>query len=380
MKKLLITSTDLMMIQFLVPHVKHLSENGFHVEIACSVVGDRIDDVRKAVEGYAKAIHIVRLERSPVSPNNLKGYGDMKRLLAENHYDIIWTNEPVMGVVTRLAARKLRKAGTKVLYMCHGFHFFKGASLPYWLIFYPVERIMAHFCDGIITMNREDYDRAGTFKACPVHKIPGVGVDVSRFHFRNAPDLRIAKRIQLGIPQDAYVLLSVGELSKRKNQEVVLHALKKLADPSIHYVLCGRGDLREHLEQVAAELGLTEQVHFLGYRLDVPEMYRMADCFLFPSVHEGLPFALMEAMESGLPIVCSRIRGNVDLIDDQIGGILCDVHNSDDYYTAIRKIQGMDLPRMVEHNRRKLTEFDLNNTKNLIARIMEAPCNEEETR
>ena len=145
-------------------------------------------------------------------------------------------------------------------------------------------------------------------------------------------------------------------------------------------MLCGRGDLREHLEQVAAELGLTEQVHFLGYRLDVPEMYRMADCFLFPSVHEGLPFALMEAMESGLPIVCSRIRGNVDLIDDQIGGILCDVHNSDDYYTAIRKIQGMDLPRMVEHNRRKLTEFDLNNTKNLIARIMEAPCNEEETR
>ena len=115
MKKLLITSTDLMMIQFLVPHVKHLSENGYHVEIACSVVGDRIDDVRRVLEGYAKAIHIVRLERSPVSPNNLKGYGDMKRLLAENHYDIIWTNEPVMGVVTRLAARKLRKAGTKVL-------------------------------------------------------------------------------------------------------------------------------------------------------------------------------------------------------------------------------------------------------------------------
>ena len=371
MKKLLITSTDLMMIQFLVPHVKHLSENGFHVEIACSVVGDRIDDVRKALAGYAKGIHTVRLERSPVSPNNLKGYGDMKRLLAENHYDIIWTNEPVMGVVTRLAARKLRKAGTKVLYMCHGFHFFKGASLPHWLIFYPVERFMSRFCDGIITMNREDYDRARTFKTCPVYKIPGVGVDMDRFHFQNAPDLRIAKRIQLGIPQDAYVLLSVGELTKRKNQEVVLHALKKMADPSIHYVLCGRGDLREHLEQVAAELGLTDQVHFLGYRLDVPEMYRMADCFVFPSVHEGLPFALMEAMESGLPIVCSRIRGNVDLIDDQVGGILCGVHNSDDYYTAIRKIQGMDLEKMVPHNRRKLTEFDFGHVKNIVAELLE---------
>ena len=371
MKKLLITSTDLMMIQFLVPHVRHLSENGFHVEIACSEVGGRMDDVRNALDGFAKAIHTVRLERSPVSPNNLKGYGDMKRLLAENHYDIIWTNEPVMGVVTRLAARKLRKAGTKVIYMCHGFHFFRGASLPSWLIFYPVERFMSRFCDGIITMNREDFDRASTFGACPVYKIPGVGVDTNRFHFRNAPDLRIAKRIQLGLPQDAYVLLSVGELTKRKNQEVALHALKKLADPSIHYVLCGKGDLREHLEQTAAELGVTEQVHFLGYRLDVPEMYRMADCFLFPSVHEGLPFALMEAMESGLPIVCSRIRGNVDLIDDQVGGILCDVHNSDDYYTAIRKIQGMDLPRMVEHNRRKLTEFDFGHVKNVVAELLE---------
>ena len=371
MKKLLITSTDLMMIQFLVPHVKYLSENGFLVEIACSVVGDRIDDVRNALDGFAKAIHTVRLERSPVSPNNLKGYGDMKRLLAENHYDIIWTNEPVMGVVTRLAARKLRKAGTKVIYMCHGFHFFRGASLPSWLIFYPVERFMSRFCDGIITMNREDEARAGTFRTCPVYKIPGVGVDTNRFHFQNAPDLRIAKRIQLGIPQDAYVLLSVGELTKRKNQEVALHALKKLADPSIHYVLCGKGDLREHLEQTAAELGLTEQVHFLGYRLDVPEMYRMADCFVFPSVHEGLPFALMEAMESGLPIVCSRIRGNVDLIDDQVGGILCGVHNSDDYYTAIRKIQGMDLERMVDHNRRKLKEFDLEHTRKLIPEIFE---------
>ena len=96
----------------------------------------------------------------------------------------------------------------------------------------------------------------------------------------------------------------------------------------------------------------------------------MADCFVFPSVHEGLPFALMEAMESGLPIVCSRIRGNVDLIDDQVGGILCGVHNSDDYYTAIRKVQGMDLPKLVAHNRRKLTEFDLSNTKHLIEKIL----------
>lgn len=366
MKKLLITCTDLMMIQFLVPHVKHLSENGFHVEVACSVVGDRIGDVRKALADSAKAIHTVRLERSPVSPRNLKGYGDMKRLLAENRYDIIWTNEPVMGVVTRLAANKYRKKGTKVVYMCHGFHFYKGASLPSWLIFYPIERFMAHFCDAIITMNQEDYARAQTFKTGRVCKINGVGVDVNRFRLQNAPDLRSSKRRQLGLPEEAYVILSVGELTRRKNQKVVLRALKEMNDPSVHYVLCGKGDLRPYLEQLTDELGIADRVHFLGYRLDIPEMYRMADCFAFPSIHEGLPFALMEAMESGLPIVCSRIRGNVDLIDDQMGGILCDVHSDQEFCNAFWRIRGLDHSRMIAHNHEKLVQFDLAHTTKVI--------------
>lgn len=369
MKKILITSTELMMIQFLVPHVKNLAENGYEVEIACSNVGGRMEEVRNALEGTVKAIHTLRLERSPASPRNLLGYGDMKRLLKDNHYDIIWTNEPVMGVVTRLAANKYRRTGTKVVYMCHGFHFFKGASKLNWMVFYPIEKIMAHYCDAIITMNQEDYERAQTFKAGKVYKIPGVGVDTQRFHLQNAPELRASKRKQLGIAEDAYVLLSVGELTKRKNHEVVLRALKELNDSSIQYVLCGKGDLQEHLQHVAVELGIEKQVHFLGYRLDIPEIYRMADCFVFPSVHEGLPFALMEAMESGLPIVCSRIRGNVDLIDNGQGGLLCDVYSSEEFSAALRKVTAMDKNQMVLCNREKIKKFDLKNTKIVIPEI-----------
>lgn len=371
MKKILITCTDMMMIQFLVPHVRNLAENGFEVEIACSVVGDRIGDVRSALSGTVKAIHTLRLERSPVSPRNILGYGDMKRLLARNHYDIIWTNEPVMGVVTRLAANRYRKRGTKVVYMCHGFHFFKGAGIGSWMVFYPIERILAHACDAIITMNQEDYERAQKFGTEKVYKIPGVGVDTSRFHLQNAPELRMAKRMQLGIPEDAYVLLSVGELTKRKNQEVILRAMSKLEDSKIQYVLCGKGDLRDHLEALARELGLENRVHFLGYRLDIPEMYRMADCFVFPSIHEGLPFALMEAMESGLPIVCSRIRGNVDLITDHEGGILCDVFDSNAFCEAIQEIKKADPQKMAENNREKLKSFDLTSTLKIVPVILE---------
>lgn len=371
MKKLLITSTELMMIQFLVPHVKYLSEQGYHVEIACSEVGDRMDDVRNALESVVKKIHILRLERSPLSPRNFQGYQDLKKLLSENRYDIIWTNEPVMGVVTRLAANKYRRDGTKVIYMCHGFHFFTGASKANWAIYYPIERIMAHLCDAIVTMNQEDYARAQSFGAKALYKIPGVGVDTSRFSVEGTQEKRLEKRRQLGLPEDAYVMLTVGELTNRKNQKVILNAMAQLNDPAMHYVLCGKGDQRDALERLAAELGIADRVHFLGYRLDVPEIYRMADCFAFSSIHEGLPFALMEAMQSGLPIVASRIRGNVDLIDDGVGGILCDVHSSEQYRNALINLRSLDAASMAEHNRRKLEEFDLNNTRNVISAILQ---------
>ena len=295
----------------------------------------------------------------------------MKKLLRENHYDIIWTNEPVMGVVTRLAANKYRRKGTRVLYMCHGFHFFDGASKPNWAIYYPIERIMAHLCDAIVTMNQEDYARARKFKVSGIYKIPGVGVDTRRFSSGGYPELRMAKRRQLGLPEDAYVILTVGELTKRKNQKVILNALAQMKDPYLHYVLCGRGDQLEALKQQSQELGIADRVHFLGYRLDVPEIYQMADCFAFSSIHEGLPFALMEAMQSGLPIVASRIRGNVDLIDDGVGGILCDVHSSEQYREGLMKVRTMDTDAVADHNRRKMAEFDLRNTKVKIAEIIE---------
>ncbi len=371
MKKILITSTDLMMIQFLVPHVRHLHENGFSVEIACSEVGGRMNEVRGALEEATDAIHCVRLERNPVSPRNLLGYRDMRRLLEENQYDIIWTNEPVMGVVTRLAARDARKSGTRVVYMCHGFHFFKGASVPNWLLFYPVERVMSRFCDAIITMNEEDYQRAKTFHAKQIYKIPGVGVDAARFLSKITPEERSSKRAELGIPEDAFFLLSVGELTKRKNHEVILRALHKLQDPGIHYVVCGKGNLQPKLEALVQELGLSGQVQFPGYRTDLSVIYHCADCFVFPSVHEGLPFALMEAMASGLPIICSRIRGNVDLIDAPQGGILCDTFSCEQFCTALEQIRTVDQNSIAEYNNCKLIEFYLDNTKILIHKLMQ---------
>ena len=336
MKKILITSTELMMLQFLVPHVKNLAENGFHVEIACSNVGGRIEEVRSALEETVKAIHTLRLERSPVSPRNLLGYRDLKQLLKENHYDIIWTNEPVMGVVTRLAANHYRKSGTKVVYMCHGFHFYKGASKLSWLVYYPVEKFMSRFCDTIVTINHEDEARAKTFHAPNVEYIHGIGVNTDRLHSRNKQsDIRA----ELNLRKEDFLVLSVGELNKNKNQQVIIRAIAQLKDSEIHYLLCGKGDQREYLEQLAKELGISDRVHFLGYRKDVVDICHQCDVFAHASQREGISVASLEAMYCGLPLVMSTVRGAEDYLTDGESGFLRDCMDIDGFADGIRRLK-----------------------------------------
>lgn len=319
MKRLLLTCTDLMAIQFLVPHVKYLSTRGFSIELACSDVGGRVDELRTALDGIAP-IHVVRLVRSPFSMENRRGYGDLKKIIDGNQWDVIWTNEPVMGVMTRLAARKARESGTKVIYMVHGFHFYKGAPLRNWLLYYPVEKYCSQLCDMIVTINEEDYQRAKSFRTSSVEKIPGVGVNLDHF----APNLETRNlwRRKLGLAEDDIALLTVGELHKGKNQQTVIRAIQKANNLHFHYFLCGKGKEEATLKKLVAKCGLEKQVHFLGYRKDIAEIMCACDVFVFLSLREGLSKALMEAMASGMPVVCTNIRGNVDLIADSKGGII----------------------------------------------------------
>ena len=321
MKRLLLTCTDLMAIQFLVPHVKYLSAHGFSIELACSDVGGRLDELRTALDGIAP-IHVVRLVRSPFSPSNRKGCADLKKIIDGSRWDVIWTNEPVMGVMTRLAAKKARKSGTKVVYMVHGFHFYNGAPLKNWLLYYPVEKYCSRLCDMIVTINEEDYQRAKTFHAERVEKIPGVGVNLDRF----APDpkTRLQWREKLGLTEENIALLTVGELSHRKNQHVILEALHILQNPNIKLFLCGRGNMEAQLKAIAEQLDVGENVQFLGYCKEIPQLCCASDIFVFTSLQEGLPRALMEAMANGKPVVCSSIRGNVDLIENGKGGFVVD--------------------------------------------------------
>ena len=149
-------------------------------------------------------------------------------------------------------------------------------------------------------------------------------------------------RKELGIPLDAKVVLSVGEVNKNKNHKVGIEALAKLNDPDVYYVICGRGPLMDAHKELAKELGVGDRVVLTGYRTDVADFYKMADVFLFPSFREGLPVAVMEAMASRLPVVATKIRGSSDLVQQ---GALFDPTDADGMAKAIEKMQ----PRKVKH-------------------------------
>lgn len=368
-KRILVTSTDLMMVQFLIPHVMNLSQNGFEVEIACSDVGGRTAEIRKKLDGYVNAMHIVRLHRSPLSLDNLNGYKDMKKIIQRGKYDIIWTNEPVMGVVTRLAAQKARKNGTKVLYMVHGFHFYKGAPKLNWMIYYPIEKMMASKADVICTVNQEDYKRAQKFKVNRVEYIHGIGINTSRL---TLGEKKNNLRAELGMSEDDFIVLSVGELNENKNQKTILKAISLMNDSKVHYILCGKGDQLENLKRLTTELHLEKQVHFLGYRKDVVDICSQADVYVMPSLREGLPVASLEAMYCGLPLVTSNIRGLCDVMENGKSGYMFQPNDWKGFAKGIKTLMRNSEKRekMGKWNKEKVKPFCVEETKKEVVEVI----------
>ena len=368
-KRILITCTDSMMKQFLEPHVRNLAQNGYEVEIACSEVLNRMTEVRQDLANTAK-IHLLHLKRSPLAFSNIRGYREARQIIKNGKYDLIWTNEPVMGVATRLAAQKARKRGVRVLYMVHGFHFYKGAPLRNWLLFCPIEHLMASKADCICTINREDYTRAQKMHTPKAAYIHGVGIDTDRLKSgENPTDLRK----ELNLPQDAFLILSVGELNENKNQQVIIRAIACLKDKDIHYVLCGKGDHLEKLQKLAEELNVSDRVHFLGYRKDIADICRQCDLFALPSRREGLPFAAMEAMYCGLPLVNSSIRGLTDITKDGVSGYVCEPDDVQCYAENIQKLKNSpgDRKQMAAHNRKTVEAFTIDRTKEEILQLIQ---------
>lgn len=314
-KVMMIATTDNMIWQFMIPHIHHLQNMGATVECVCARTGFWFDELK---EKYGFTMHEIAFHRNPINFANLKGLKQLKKLQKQEKFDFIYCQQPVGGLMGRLIAKKFK---VPCIYTAHGFHFFKGCSFKNKLVFKTVENWLSRYTDTLVTINEEDYQSALKMHARKVYKINGIGVDFSKYSINNKLN-RSEFRKSLGLNEDDFVVTSIGELNENKNTLRLIKTIAEIKDNKLKYVICGQGKLKEKYLDEIKKYNLEDRVIMLGFRKDIPDILQVSDVYIMPSYREGLPKSMMEAMCYGLPVLASKIRGNVDLIGDNEGGIL----------------------------------------------------------
>ena len=335
--------------KFHIPYLKWFKEQGWETWVAAN------NDYPDKVCDISYCDHFVNIDfaRSPFSRQTVVAYRQLRELFARERFDIVHTHTPVGSVLTRLAARNARKTKTKVIYTAHGFHFYKGAPLANWLMWYPVERFMSRFTDVLITINSEDYERAKGFAHCRVEYVPGVGVDLSRFV---SVKCREAKREELNLAPGDFAVLAIGDLNDNKNQRVLVEAIAQLPD-SAKLFIAGSGPLREKLEKLAAQLGVSSRVRLLGFCENIAALLNACDLFCLPSRREGLPVSLIEAMATGTPVLTSNARGCSDVLGELANSCIVPLGDPGRWADAIESYMNESQAQSPEHLRIRAARF-----------------------
>ena len=379
-KALQLANVASMIDQFNRSNIDILLSLGYAVDVVADfsnpglISKDKAERLKKHLTELNVRVIDIAVPRTLNPKNLIRAYREIKQLIAKEQYQLIHCHSPIGGVLCRQAAKKERKKGTFLIYTAHGFHFYDGAPVINWLLYYPLEKYYSHYTDILITINNEDYKRASKkFFAGKTLKIPGIGIDTEKF-LNCKVNLR-RKREELGLKSEDFVLLSVGELSERKNQQIVLNALAKMNHQgsleNIVYLIVGLGDLQDKFRNWITENGLSEHVKLLGFRTDITELCKIADCFVHTSIREGLGIAPLEAMAAGLPLISSYVNGIKDYTEEGVSGCCIDPRNIDDVVKAIGKMRDDREFRdnCSLNNIRTAKIYDIHNTNEIMRRI-----------
>jgi len=336
LKILFVTTISNAINAFLIPHIELLLKQGHEVDLACNIVREVSPELLR----LGCKVHKICFQRSPLKKDNYTAYKKIKRLVLSEGYEVIHTHTPVASFLTRLACRKMAKV--KILYTAHGFHFYQGAPLKNWLIYYPLEKAAARWTDSLITMNKEDYKLAHKFKlrkAKAIHKVNGVGIDLQKFVPQTLARKRELRK-KYGYNDDDFILIYAAELNYNKHQDLLIKAVKLVRNkmPGIKLLLAGSGSLAEQYKKQVKRLGLEENISFLGHRDDIAALLLLSDLAVSSSRREGLPVNVMEAMATGLPLVVTDSRGNRDLVSDGGNGYVVGINDVPGFAGAIEKL------------------------------------------
>lgn len=337
MKKVLFTATVLSHIcQFHLPYMEMLKTKGVEVHVAAK---DNLSEKNGLKLEFFDKYFDVPFSRSPRDKENITAYKKLRGIINTNEYDLIVCNTPMGSVVTRLAAIKSRRKGTKVIYIAHGFHFYKGAPKKNWLVFYNIEKLFSRLCDTVITINDEDFEVAKKSFKADIRHIHGIGVSSDRYQPKGKSE-QLQIREKLGLTAEDFIILCTGELNYNKNQTQLISAAEILKDkiPNLKILFAGNGPKEEELLEQIKTADLMDNIIMLGYRTDLENIVPAVDLVVSCSRREGMPLNIIEAMLCNKPIVATYNRGHNELINEGVSGYLVSPESPEDLADRIYKI------------------------------------------
>ena len=357
-KLLIVTTVPITIRGFLLPFIQHFKNLGWQVDGMAQAISALPECV-----SACDCVWDIQWSRNPLDPRNfLAGVSRVQEVVAQGNYDLVHVHTPIAAFVTRYALKNFNKP--KVIYTAHGFHFFQGGNPLKNTIFFSLEKLAGAWTDYLIVINQEDEAAAKKYRFLPAERIyytRGIGVDTNYYASHQVSESDVLQvRQELNLSLSDSLLLSIAEFTPRKRHRDLLNALAKLNAPHVHLALAGEGPLREEMEQLAVRLGLAQQVHFLGFRTDIPILIKTADAVLLVSQQEGLPRSLMEAMCLETPVIGSKIRGIQDLLEDGCG-LLVEVGNIDAIAQAMAQVvdDSESSTVMAQKAQTKMADYDV---------------------
>lgn len=378
-KRVLMVATVPSMIgQFNLENIHILQEMGYEVDAGCNYKDtsvwskERVDKFRSDMSNIGVKCIQIDFSRSFLKINrHIESYKQTVRLIKKRNYTFIHTHTPIASAIVRMAAHK---TNTKVIYTAHGFHFFDGAPLKNWIMFYPIEKFFSKWTNVLITINKEDYKRAQKkFKAKKTIYIPGVGVNTENFAVCKVD--RKKKRRELGVKDTDFLLLSVGERSEWKNQKVVIEALHEMREAgsigNIVYLVVGKGEMENEFKRIIAQYGMEGHVKLLGLRTDIDELCETVDCFVHVPMKEGHSIASQEAMAAGLPLILTAEDGIKDYAGDAGSGCCVDPVSVNQMVKAINRMHNNEEFRNQcgSNNWKAAKTFDIRNNDKIMLEV-----------
>ncbi|MBN3960625.1 glycosyltransferase [Nostoc sp. NMS8] len=321
MKRLLIVTTISSTLRaFLLPFAYHFRAQGWQVDAMAQGVSN-CNECKQAFD----LVWEVEWSRNPLDPKNLLAAPlIIQELMAQEKYDLVHVHTPVAAFVTRYALKDLSKQRKcKVIYTAHGFHFHRGGQLLKNIVFLGLEKLAGLWTDYLVVINREDELAAKQYHILPSERVrymPGIGVNLDHYSPQEVPEGEVVRvREELGLSPENPLLLSVAEFIPRKHHRDVIQAFAKLSRPKVHLAFAGRGPLLKKMQLLAADMGVKNQVHFLGRRDDIPTLMRASVATILASEQEGLPRSVMESLSLEIPVIGTRIRGTQELLEGGYG-------------------------------------------------------------